>query len=250
MEAVGLGLLLALIGLAVAGHQRLRIRSELVITLVRAAVQLTVVALIIEAAFSRLGYSALFVAVMFTAASWTAAHRMSGINQRLWIAAGSVAAGAGTALLALFGLGGYPLTPRYLIPIAGILIGGTMTAAGLAGRRITDELSSKVSEIEARLSLGVTARYALRSYVPGSIRTALIPVLDQTKNVGLVTLPGAFVGMILGGASPVQAAQVQLTVLFSLLGAQTIAATVSATGVARSFVGPGEGLASPQSTAS
>lgn len=245
MKAVALGLTLALAGLAVAGYQRLRIQSELVITLVRAAAQLAVVALVIDAAFSRLGYSGLFVLVMFTAASWTAARRLSGVSKRLRIAAGSIAAGAGSSLVVLFGLGGYPLTPRYLIPIAGILIGGSMTAAGLAGRRITDELVSKVDEIEARLSLGVTARYALRSYLPGSIQTALIPVIDQTKNVGLVTLPGAFVGMILGGASPVQAAQVQLTVLFSLLGAQTIAATVSATGVARRFVGPGESLAAP-----
>jgi putative ABC transport system permease protein len=120
-----------------------------------------------------------------------------------------------------------------------------MTAATLAGRRIKDELVQNVAELEVRLSLGVTARYALRSYLPRSIQSALIPVIDQTKNVGLITLPGAFVGMILGGASPVEAAQVQPTVLFSLLGVHALAAAACAAGVARSFVAPGERVVVP-----
>ena len=39
-----------------------------------------------------------------------------------------------------------------------------------------------------------------------------------------VALPGAFVGMVLGGASPLDAAQVQLVVLFMLLGAVCVSA--------------------------
>ena len=56
---------------------------------------------------------------------------------------------------------------------------------------------------------------------------ALIPVLDQTRSVGLVTLPGAFVGMLLGGASPVQAGAVQLLVLVGLLAVQTVAVLIT-----------------------
>ena len=50
-----------------------------------------------------------------------------------------------------------------------------------------------------------------------------MPGLDQTRTVGLVTLPGAFVGMLLGGASPLQAAAVQLLVLVALLLVQALA---------------------------
>ena len=59
-------------------------------------------------------------------------------------------------------------------------------------------------------------------------QAALVPALDQTRTVGLVTLPGAFVGMLLGGASPVQAGVVQLVVLVGLLAAEatTILVTV------------------------
>lgn len=55
----------------------------------------------------------------------------------------------------------------------------------------------------------------------------LIPALDQTRTVGLVTLPGAFVGMVLGGASPTQAALVQLLVLVALLAVETGAALLA-----------------------
>jgi len=44
--------------------------------------------------------------------------------------------------------------------------------------------------------------------------------------VGLVTLPGAFVGVLLGGGSPVAAGATQLLVLVGLLLAETVAIVV------------------------
>lgn len=41
--------------------------------------------------------------------------------------------------------------------------------------------------------------------------------------MGIVTLPGAFVGVLLGGATPLQAAAVQLVVLAALLLVQAVA---------------------------
>jgi putative ABC transport system permease protein len=49
---------------------------------------------------------------------------------------------------------------------------------------------------------------------------ALLPALDQTRTVGTVTLPGAFVGLVLGGASLLDAGLVRLVVLVSLLAAE------------------------------
>ena len=57
---------------------------------------------------------------------------------------------------------------------------------------------------------------------------ALVPALDQTRTVGLVTLPGAFVGALLGGASAGRAARFQIVVLVGLLCAEAITATVLA----------------------
>jgi putative ABC transport system permease protein len=81
--------------------------------------------------------------------------------------------------------------------------------------------------------------------VRGAVATGLIPAIDQTKNVGLVTLPGTFVGLVLGGASPAEAARVQLTILLALLGVQTIAALVVAALVTRAVSRPGERVVAP-----
>ena len=53
-----------------------------------------------------------------------------------------------------------------------------------------------------------------------------MPALDQTRTTGLVTLPGAFVGALFGGASPLAAARFQLVVLVGLLAAESVATVV------------------------
>ena len=57
---------------------------------------------------------------------------------------------------------------------------------------------------------------------------ALVPALDQTRTVGLVTLPGAFIGALLGGASAATAARFQVVVLVGLLCAESITAVLLA----------------------
>ena len=69
--------------------------------------------------------------------------------------------------------------------------------------------------------MGGTGRRAGSWLGRRAVERSLIPSLDQTRRAGLVVLPGAFVGMLLGGASPAQAAQIQLLVLVALLAAAT-----------------------------
>lgn len=63
--------------------------------------------------------------------------------------------------------------------------------------------------------------------------TALVPALDQTRTVGLVTLPGAYVGVLLGGGSAVQAGLAQVLILIGLLLAETVAIWVVTEQIAR-----------------
>ena len=69
-----------------------------------------------------------------------------------------------------------------------------------------------------------TPRQAVRDIARTAAGEALLPAIDQTRTVGLVTLPGAFVGALFGGASPGNAARFQLVVLVGLLAAEGIAA--------------------------
>jgi putative ABC transport system permease protein len=107
------------------------------------------------------------------------------------------------------------------------LIGGAMTATSLAGRRALDELAARRGEVEAALALGFLSRDASLMVCRPAAGQALVPALDQTRTVGLVTLPGAFVGVLLGGGSAVQAGATQLLVLIGVLAVEAIAVTVT-----------------------
>src|SRR5205085_12079500 len=108
-----------------------------------------------------------------------------------------------------------------------------LAAPGLAGRRCPDALSTRWTEYEAALSIGAQPRDAAVLVARPDAGLALLPALDQTRTVGLVTLPGAFVGMLLGGASPLQAAAVQLFVLVGLMAVQAVAGAPELVLVAR-----------------
>jgi len=108
-----------------------------------------------------------------------------------------------------------------------------MTATSLAGRRLRDELVQRRGEVEAALALGFLSRDAVLEVARPVAATALVPALDQTRTVGLVTLPGAFVGVLLGGGSALQAGAAQLLVLVGLLAAEAIAIWVTTEQVAR-----------------
>jgi len=148
-------------------------------------------------------------------------------------AAVPILAGATPAVALVLASGAVPLRGEAVIPIAGILIGGAMTATSLAGRRLRDELSRRRGEVEAALALGFPQRDAVLLIVRPAAATALVPPLDQTRTVGLVTLPGAFVGVLLGGGSPLQAGAAQLLVLVGLLATEVLAVWVVTELIAR-----------------
>jgi putative ABC transport system permease protein len=245
MNGVAISLSLVALALVVSRRLRLRLEKELVVSAARALVQLGAVALAIDLVFSYLGLSALLILLMLGAAAWTSSRRLAGVPGGEWIAAASIAAGSAVALVVLFAGRAFPLEPRYLIPIAGMLVGNSMTATSLAGARLRDDVVAHTGEIEVRLALGDTASQALARHRVTAATSALIPTVDATKNVGIVFLPGAFVGMVLGGASPLEAAQVQLVVLFMLLGAVSVAGMVAAILVARAFTAPGDRIVVP-----
>lgn len=173
-----------------------------------------------------------FVVLMYTVAARTAGRRITRDPSWRW-AAVPIAAGALPVVVLLVITGLVPVDGIALVPVAGILIGGALTATVLGGRRAIEELHTRHGEVEAALALGFTDRDARMEIARPAASTALVPGLDQTRTVGLVTLPGAFVGMLLGGASPVMAGAVQLFVLVALLAVQAVSVAVVLELVAR-----------------
>ncbi|MEM9514819.1 MAG: ABC transporter permease [Actinomycetota bacterium] len=227
------------IAVAVARIGRLPVGTSLVTAAVRAAIQLAVVALVIAAVLDHVWSALLLTAAMFSVATLTAAGRVAARRNAGWIAV-ALAAGVVPVLLVIFGLRATEFTGPAIVPIAGIIIGGSMTAHTLMARRAFDALRADHGQIEAALALGMDRTDAISLVISRRSSEALHPALDQTRTVGLVTLPGAFVGVLLGGGSAGDAAAAQLLVLIGLLAAQTSVVEASRRLIARGRILPAD----------
>ncbi|WP_328722974.1 ABC transporter permease [Streptomyces sp. NBC_00247] len=232
---------LALVAAAVAGlchlspDDRTHRAREILIAGVRAAVQLAAVSLVIAWAVHEVLGLLTFLVVMFSVAVRTAGRRITG-NHTWWLACVPIAAGVVPVVASLLLSGLVPVKGVALIPVTGILIGGALTVTVQAGRRALDELEQRRGEVEAAMALGFSERDARVEIARPSASDALLPGLDQTRTVGMVTLPGAFVGMLLGGASPLMAGAVQLFVLIALMAVQSVAVAVTVELVAQHHI--------------
>ncbi|WP_432487476.1 ABC transporter permease [Kineococcus sp. SYSU DK018] len=203
----------------------LRHGREVAVVCVRAVVQIAAIGLVLGAVLRTPVLAPLYLALALAVASWTSARRLGSL--RAWPGtAFAVGAGAALAGAVVVATGALPLQPLQVVPFTAQLIGGAMGATTLAGRRLLDDVAERWDLVEGWLALGATPARAVADLGRTAAARALAPALDQTRNVGLVTLPGAFVGLLLGGASPLEAARVQLLVLVGLIAAETVAVVV------------------------
>lgn len=223
--AVGLVLLLV-VALAADRVGSLGARRDLVVAAVRAVAQLALVGLVVAAVLRTPVLAPLYLVVMLVAASATSARRI-GVRHRAWPAAASAIGLSSALTVAVVVLSrAVPVDARHVVPLAAQVIGGAMTATSLAGQRFVDQVAASWSEVEGWLAIGASATEAVREQGRLASARALVPALDQTRNVGLVVLPGAYVGLLLGGASPLDAGRLQLLVLVGLLAAEAVAVVV------------------------
>lgn len=230
--AVALVLLVAL-ACALAAYGQLCLQRDVLVASARAGLQLGLVALVIAAVVRSLWLSTLFVLAMSVVATGTAGRRLVRGSRCGWWCAVPVCAAALPVTGGLVLLGVLPAEGVAVVPVAGILIGGAMAGTVLAGRRGLDELALRRGEVEAAMALGFVDREAGLMVSRPAAAEAMLPGLDQTRTVGLVALPGTFVGTLLGGATPVQAGAVQLLVLVALLAVQATAVVLTVELLAR-----------------
>ena len=202
----------------------------------RAAVQLLLVGLALDLVLNPDRPTALawlWVVAMVAFAAVTVRRRAPEVPSALPLALTALAAVCVISLGVIFGLGIFPVEARAIVPLAGMMIGNSMTATVVAGRRIVGELADKRDEVEARLALGQPWPDASRPYVRSALRTALTSQIESTKAVGLVFLPGAMTGLILAGADPQQAVAVQLAIMYLILGSVATSTTIISLGLTR-----------------
>lgn len=236
----GLGLIasgsIVLVAVALSVWQQLGLGRSLILAAARAGVQLLAVGFILKYTLdpeTPLLVAFVWIVVMLVFAGWTANRRAPEVPAMALLSALSLSSAAVIALGLLFGLGVFDFTARTIIPLGGMVVGNSISATVLVSRRILDSFEEKRPEIEARLALGHTNEAASAPYLRAALQTALLPQIETTKAVGIVFLPGAMVGLILGGADPQTAVAVQVTVMYMVLGSVAISTTALGLGLRR-----------------
>ena len=124
--------------------------------------------------------------VMLIVASWIAIRPLHNkqpqtyLNSLVAISVGGILT---LALVSQIIIGVEPwFSPRYVVPLAGMIFSGSMNTVSLAGERLQSEYDRGTPYVEAR-------RIALQA--------SLIPITNSLFAVGLVSLPGMMTGQIL-----------------------------------------------------
>ena len=112
--------------------------------------------------------------------------------------------------------------PRYLIPLAGMIIGNSMTGASLAVERLAAEFRERRDEIETGLCLGGSIQSVSETAVSSAFRAALIPSVNAMAAMGLVFLPGMMTGQILSGTEPLIAVKYQIAIMCVITGSVSL----------------------------
>jgi len=113
-------------------------------------------------------------------------------------------------------------SPRYFIPIAGMLIGNSMTGISLGVERLVSGVQDNKDKIEAILMLGATPKKATQDIVNAAFNAAILPTINSMMGMGVVFLPGMMTGQILSGASPVTAIKYQIVIMLGILASVSV----------------------------
>lgn len=200
-----------------------------VVAILRGAVQLAVISVILTGVITSPVWIAVALVIMFAIATSVATGRIGWSRRAVLMMGSSIAAGVLVATTAVFATGALELTTRYALAIGAIIIGNAMSIATLTGRMFTTAIVDHWDEVEGWLALGATPRTSTLLLARRAVRDALVPAIDQTKTTGLVVLPGAFVGAIFGGISPIEAGRFQIVVLAAIMAAGAITSVLVAT---------------------
>ena len=225
---VGLALLLVAVSMVVSRLRRTGLEGDIAVATFRSFAQLLAIGFVLEFVLDGNGaLTPLILLVMVGTATVTSGARGRRVPGAYWIAVASVSVAAAGTLGVLLVLGIVPAAPRAAIPLGSMIISNAMNTTSLVMSRLRDDLGAHRREVEAHLSLGETSSQASASWHRAAVRNGMLPIVDSTKVVGLVALPGAMTGMLLAGASPASAIRLQMVVMYMLLGGNAFAALVA-----------------------
>jgi putative ABC transport system permease protein len=244
---VAASLVLVGVAAAVSFWRKADLEKDIGIAVVRSAIQLIAIGYVINAIFDSDSLALTFglIAVMVVFGALQARQRAKKVPNAFWPLLIALGVAGGATLGLVVGLGIFEAKPRFLVPVGGMVVGNSMTAAAVALNRLGDEITDRGREIEATLALGATSTEAAAPSVRRSLRSGMIALVDSTKTTGLIFFPGTMVGMLLAGADPTDAVRLQLILLYVLLGSVALAGLIATSLAYRNFFTPAHQLREP-----
>lgn len=221
--------ILILIPLIISYREHLSLEKEIVISMLRAVIQLIIVGYILNTIFGFKNpiYIVGLILVMILNAAYNAKKRGKGIEKVFIISFVSILIGTSITTLVLVISKAIQFTPNEVIPVCGMIISNSMIAIGLSYKNLINSFRNKREDIEVKLSLGSDIKLASKDIIRDSIRVAMLPTLDSAKTLGIVALPGMMTGLILAGTSPLIAIKFQIMVTFMILASSSVATIIS-----------------------
>ena len=201
---------------------QLGIGKRILISALRTTVQLLLVGLVLSSLFSHVKplWVGLMAFVMLCAATREVIARQKNPLKGSWgIGIGSLSMFISSfvitslALIVLINQDPW-YTPRYAIPLLGMMLGNTMNGVAIGMDRLTQTARDQRKTIEARLMMGQSWSEAIADIRRDSIRAGMIPIINAMAIAGLVSLPGMMTGQILAGTPPFEAVKYQIMIMF------------------------------------
>jgi putative ABC transport system permease protein len=112
--------------------------------------------------------------------------------------------------------------PQYFIPLAGMLIGNSMTGISLGVERLIDGFNSRYDEVETALMLGANSKKASKKIVNNAFDSAIMPTINSMMGMGIIFLPGMMTGQILSGISPITSIKYQIAIMLGIIGSVSL----------------------------
>ena len=218
---------------ALALWMQLGLTKDLAIGAARTYVQLLLLGLVLGWAFQVNQWWLVvgILAIMTVAAARIILKRAPDAPSGLFLAAVTSMAVTGvTVTFAVTGLviGADPwYSPRYVIPIAGMVLGNSMTGIALSLERVFSDMDARSDELLAMSALGATPWEASHPSIRTALRAGLIPTINSMAAAGIVFIPGMMTGQILAGADPLEATKYQIVVMLMVAAAEVIGAVIA-----------------------
>lgn len=207
------------IALVYSYYKRLGVEKTIAINSITAMLQLGALGFVLGFAMStkNLLYIVIMISFMLLYASYIANKRtklapFGFLSSFLTLSLSSVSV-VGVLLL----LGIIKPESSHLIPIFGMALGNSLNVFAQFIERLKSDVKLSIDSIEGKIALGASTEEALSENVRKSTKAALLPTINQLETVGIIHIPGVTVGMLLAGASPLQAVSFQLVIMFMMV---------------------------------